>query len=298
MADWESGGLPPVARARIDRAASSDVRTSLLSASEMVTVGDAGFEPVGEVMGVVVSHLGFGGYGCGVWSGWGNQWSPATTVTSSGGGYGGYAPYVNALYAGYDGALRRCLLEAQALGADGVVGVRWTHDVLDDVGSREFVAMGTAVRARSTSRPAHLFATDLPGQDLAKLMHSGWVPSGLVTGIAVAIRHDDYYTRQQARSWTGGNYEVQGYTELVTYVRADARHQFAQRAARHGGDSAIVSSMSLSVWEIEPADNHRDHIAQSIVVGTPIAKVAARGTRTARPLTVLPLTGTRGRSSR
>lgn len=290
MPEPDTSDLPPVARARVERAARSGSWTSLLSAPALATLQDAGVDPVGEAMGCVVEHIGWGGWGCGVYTGPGASWGTvrADTVTSGRGGYAGYAPYANALYYGYENALRRCLVEARALGADGVVGLRWTQGQVDGVGNREFVALGTAVRVRSRTRPAHLFATDLSGQDVAKLMLSGWMPSGQVVGISVAIRHDDYYTRQQARAWSSANLEVTGYTELVTHVRADARQQFARRAARHGGDAAVVSAMSLDVWEVEPGDGHRDHVAQSIVTGTVIARFAPRRS-TGRALSVLPV---------
>jgi uncharacterized protein YbjQ (UPF0145 family) len=298
MAEWDGRGLPPVAQARMQRAAAGRLRTSLLSAGEAAALGTSGFEAVGEVMGCVVEHIGWGGWGCGLYTGLGGGYSGMTapTVTSGSGGSWGYAPYVAALYYGYEIALHRLLLEAQALGADGVVGVRWTQEQLDANANREFVALGTAVRARSTSRPAHLFSTDLPGQDVVKMLHGGWVPTGLVVGIAVSVRHDDYATRAQARSWS--NVEVGGYTELVSTVRADARAQFAERAARQGGDAAVVSDMAMRIWEVEPADNHRDHVAESIVTGTAVAQWHTAGKAPTDALMMLPLVGTDRRSTR
>jgi uncharacterized protein YbjQ (UPF0145 family) len=298
MTDWDTRGLPPVAKARVERAAAGRLRTSLFSAREAATLGAVGFEPVGDVMGCVVEHIGWGGYGCGAYVAPGSfrmGYAPPT-ITSGMGGYSGYAPYVDALYYGYEVALHRMLLEAQALGADGVVGVRWTQERIDTNHNREFVALGTAVRASGAQRPAHLFATDLPGQDVVKLMHGGWMPSGLVIGIAVAVRHDDYYTQQQARSWS--NIEVGGYTELVTFVRADARVKFAERAAKHGGDAAIVSDMAMHVWHIEPSENHRDHVAESVVVGTALAKFHRGAQAPTDALMILPLVGTDRRSAK
>ncbi|MDQ1683331.1 MAG: hypothetical protein QOC82_68 [Frankiaceae bacterium] len=291
MADWDGRGLPPVAQARMDRAAAGRLRTSLFAAREAAALRAVGLDPVGDVMGCVVEHIGWGGYGCGAYvRGFGGSLYAPPTITSGMGGYTGYAPYVDALYYGYEVALHRMLLEAQALGADGVVGVRWTQERLDGNQNREFVALGTAVRARGGQRPAHLFATELPGQDVVKLMHGGWMPSGLVIGIAVAVRHDDYYTRRQAASWS--NVEVGGYTELVTYVRADARIKFAERAAKHGGDAAIVSDMAMNVWAIEAGENHRDHVAESVVVGTALAKFHQGAQAPTDALMMLPLVGT------
>ncbi|MDQ1698296.1 MAG: hypothetical protein QOG34_159 [Frankiaceae bacterium] len=297
MADWDGRGLPPVAQARMDRAAAGRLRTSLFAAREAAALRAVGLDPVGDVMGCVVEHIGWGGYGCGAYvRGFGGSLYAPPTITSGMGGYTGYAPYVDALYYGYEVALHRMLLEAQALGADGVVGVRWTQERLDGNQNREFVALGTAVRARGGQRPAHLFATELPGQDVVKLMHGGWMPSGLVIGIAVAVRHDDYYTRRQAASWS--NVEVGGYTELVTYVRADARIKFAERAAKHGGDAAIVSDMAMNVWAIEAGENHRDHVAESVVVGTALAKFHQGAQAPTDALMMLPLVGTGPRSTK
>lgn len=298
MTDWDGRGLPPVAQARMERAAAGRLRTSLLGARESAALGAVGFEAVGEVMGCVVEHIGWGGYGCGAYygTGIGRMTYAPPTITSGMGGFAGYAPYVDALYYGFEVSLHRMLLEAQAVGADGVVGVRWTQEHLDTNSNREFVALGTAVRARSAHRPAHLFATELPGQDVVKLMHGGWMPSGMVIGIAVAVRHDDYYTRQQASAWSNVNTEVAGYTELVTYVRADARVKFAQRAAKQGGDAAIVSNMAMNVWSIEPGDGHRDHVAESIVVGTALAKFHGGAQAPTDALMMMPLVGTDRRS--
>ncbi|MDQ1747345.1 MAG: hypothetical protein QOD07_1608 [Frankiaceae bacterium] len=298
MTDWDGRGLPPVAQARVERAAAGRLRTSLFSAREAATLRAVGLDPVGDVMGCVVEHIGWGGYGCGAYVGTGvgrYVFSPPT-LTSGMGGFAGYAPYVDALYYGYEVALHRMLLEAQALGADGVVGVRWTQERLDGNQNREFVALGTAVRARGGHRPAHLFSTELAGQDVVKLMHGGWVPSGQVIGIAVAVRHDDYYTRRQVTSWT--NVEVTGYSELVTFARADARNKFAQRAAKHGGDAAIVSDMKMNIWPVHQAENHLDHVAESVVIGTALAKFHQGAQAPTDALLMLPLGGTDRRSTK
>jgi uncharacterized protein YbjQ (UPF0145 family) len=292
VTDWDGQGLPPAARARIERAHTDHVVTSLLSPGGQAGVESVGLEPVGEVMGCIVERIGWSGWGgCGLVgmgmnTGFGMS---APTVTSSRGGYGGYRPYVDALYRGYDTSLARMLMEAQALGADGVVGVTWTQARLGEGDAHEFVARGTAVRARSQTRPAYLFSTDLPGSEVTRLLHAGWVPAGLEIGISVSIRHDDYQTRLAARSWSGQNIEVQGYTELVTYARADARARFEQRVARHGADAATVSDMSLHVWSIEPSDGHVDHVAHATVIGNAVLRFHTGKAAPTNSLTILPL---------
>ncbi|HVV74426.1 MAG TPA: heavy metal-binding domain-containing protein [Mycobacteriales bacterium] len=293
MTDWDATGLPPAAQTRISRAASSALRSSLLSVEGDAALGIVGLTPVGEVMGCIVSQLGWGGWGgCGysyTRSGSGYIPSGAPPVTSSDSSWAGFAPYVKALYKGYETALHRMLAEAQALGADGVVGVTVTREQLGVAQMWEYVARGTAVVARGKQRPTHLFSTDLSGGDVAKLMHAGWVPVSMMWGISVAVRHDDYATRVAARSWSQQNVEVPGYSELVTYARADARWQFENRVAKYGADSAIVTDMSMRIWEIEPSDGHRDHVAESVIVGNGLAQFHRSKTATTDSLLVMPL---------
>jgi uncharacterized protein YbjQ (UPF0145 family) len=263
------------------------VRTSLLDVPGAAAVTGVGLPPVGEVMGCMVEHIGWAGFGgCGYW-GPGAGWGMGTVTSGSGARYAGFAPYVDALYRGYDTALARMLTEARAMGADGVVGVRLSVEHLGQ-DNREFVALGTAVRATGPVHASRPFVTDLPGADVAKLLHAGWVPVSIAFGISVAVRHDDYATQSQARAW-GYNTEVSGYTELVQHVRHDARTRFAEHTARAGAEGAIVSHMDLHIWEQEPAEGHRDHVAESTVFGTTLVRFHRSRTAPTRALTVLPL---------
>jgi uncharacterized protein YbjQ (UPF0145 family) len=284
---WDGTGLPPAAAARMARFQADGVRTSLLDVPGATAVTGVGLPPVGEVMGCMVEHIGWAGFGgCGYW-GPGAGWGLGTVTSGSGARYAGFAPYVDALYRGYDTALARMLTEARAMGADGVVGVRLSVEHLGQ-DNREFVALGTAVRANGGVHAPRPFVTDLPGADVAKLLHAGWVPVSIAFGISVAVRHDDYATQQQARAW-GDNTEVSGYTELVQHVRHDARTRFAEHTARAGAEGAIVSHMSLRIWEREPAEGHRDHVAESTVFGTTLVRFHRARTAPTRALTVLPL---------
>ena len=300
MTEWDGRGLPPVAADRMRRFARTGLRTSLLTVPGAVGVQSVGCDPVGEVMGCIVEHIGWSGFGsCGYFGGIGGIGGfgiGGGTVTPSGAaGSVGFGPYVEALYRGYGTALERMTAEAAAMDADGVVGVRLSVSPLGSssgahrgAGNREFVALGTAVQARSRHRPGRVFTTDLAGQDVAKLLMAGWVPSAVVYGISVAVRHDDWWTQRQS-SWGAGNTEVSGYTELVTLVRADARYRFDQQARSAGAEGAIVSSMGLTIGEIEPAENHRDHVAEASVFGTALVSFHRGSSTPTRSLTILPL---------
>ncbi|MGO9333184.1 MAG: heavy metal-binding domain-containing protein [Acidimicrobiales bacterium] len=299
--DWDGQGLPPAALARMERGRSSTVRSSLLSVPGHVGVEACGFSVAGEVMGCIVETIGFtgwagcgyGGYGLAGGALFGGYGGVSSTVTSGqAGGLVGYAPYVDALYHGFDTALYRMLLECQSLGGDGVVGVRLEQRHLGQ-GNREFVALGTAVRAAGGHRPARLFSTTLTGQDFAKLVHGGWIPASVVVGISVAIRHDDWATRRQAAAWTY-NTEVSGYTELVNHVRADARTQLARRVVAIGADGAITSTMQLSIHAQEVGENHTDHVAESRLTGDAVVRFHADGASPTKSLTILPLLNPQG----
>ncbi|WP_344047616.1 heavy metal-binding domain-containing protein [Nocardioides panacihumi] len=287
---WDGHGLPPQAQLRMERAARSKVAGSLLSAPEAAALAAVGFSPVGEVMGCIVQHAGWAGYGCGYAYGW----NASRTVSSgSATSWAGLTPYVKAVYEGWHTALRRLVQEATALGADGVVGIRLSETHLGG-SNREFLALGTAVRtdAATATRP---FTTDLSGSDVSKLLHAGWVPTGIAIGIAAGVRHDDYGVRNQTSTW--GNTQVDGYTDLVNTVRHDARDQFERRAREHGGETVMVSSMKLRVWENEPSDNHRDHYAEALFIGTTATSFHRGAVAPTRSLSILPLDRTRETAS-
>jgi uncharacterized protein YbjQ (UPF0145 family) len=291
---WDGRGLPPVARARIERAAADGVRTSLLSADGLAGIEAAGFEAVGEVLGTAVMQISWSGYGgCGWTPGFGGGFGgfagPATVSGPS--RWSGYEPYASAVRHGRDTALNRLHQEAAALGADGVVGVRLVEESMEGQ-KREFMALGTAVRSRGRQRPRTPFTTDLGGQDLAKLLAAGWVPAGISYGLSIAVRHDDWRTRNQAGYWAG-NVEVRGYTELLTHVRADARRRFAAQAAKLGGDAALLSNLWSRVWPVEIGENHTDHVAECVVTGNAIARFHTGAKATTSSLKILPLRSVR-----
>ncbi len=285
MSDWDGRGLPPVAAERVRRAAEGGAWTSLLSAPAAAGLEVAGFDPAGEVMGSIVQRMGWSSYyGCGARGLYGTA---SRTVTSVQNPRAGFAPYAHMLESGWGTAIGRMVTEASAIGADGIVGVRLSQRNLGN-NAHEFTAIGTAVRARSRTRPRRVFSTHLHGQDVAKLVLAGWIPTDLLLGIAVGIRHDDWNTRQQ-RTWSAGNVEVSGITELINQTRADARRAFTAHVRSAGAEGAVVASMRLNSWEIEPAEGHTDHVAESTIVGTAIAQFHRSTAPPSRSLTYLPL---------
>jgi uncharacterized protein YbjQ (UPF0145 family) len=263
---------------------------SALSTQEFAAIRSVGFEPVGQVLGATVYNIGYtGGYGCpGPWSAYsrpmvGTFAVGGTSAVSGQGGYGSFAPMVKLLYEARHKALDRMVAECADLGGHGVVGVRLTIGGFA-AGGLEFKAIGTAVRAPGAPKLKRPFSSDLSGQDFAKLITKGWVPTGLALGISIAARHDDWRTITQAR-WNAGNTEVSGFTQVVNDARHDARHQLQKDVARLGGEGVVIADMEMRVREREcpSVEGRRDHIVEATNIGTAIARFSIHAERHERP---------------
>ncbi|HET9731263.1 MAG TPA: heavy metal-binding domain-containing protein [Acidimicrobiales bacterium] len=295
----EETDLPPAALERLAARSRSGSFTSDLTADEFLAVEAVGFHPVAQVLGTCVYQIGWAGTGwCGYSGlyggvgpldvGWGGR-GPGGFGGGFAGGIGGPTPFnpnagmgqmgsavreatplAQAQYDARELAMSRMREECSRAGGDGVVGVRLDMGPFPDVpGGFEFRAVGTAVVARSRTRPRRPFLSDLSGQDFAKLAESGWIPTDMALGIAVGVRHDDIATRAVTSSWANG--EVPGYTDLVSFVRHRARQALETDARRSGGQGVVISDTDLWVGEQECAGGGRDHLAHGLVVGTAIA---------------------------
>jgi uncharacterized protein YbjQ (UPF0145 family) len=271
MAQSLEGELPEAARARMNEIRASSTWGSALSTQEFNAIKGVGFDPVGQVLGTAVFQIGYqGGYGCsGAWSGYLGQ-NLSTDVSSR--AWAPFSALVQSMYTARQTALARALAECRALGGDGIVGASLTMRRFV-AGGLEFTALGTAVRARGSVRPRQPFTSHVTGQEFAKLLHAGYVPTGLALGISIASRHDDYRTRASLSRWAG-NQEVPGYTQLINNARHDARNQLMKDARKHGGDGVVVDEVSLRIGEREcpTYQGGRDHIAEAFLLGTSIAR--------------------------
>ena len=123
-------GLPQSGRERLERMKRDIQRgffTSDLSVNEFLLVKEAGFEPLGLVLGSSIYHI---GYQQAMW----NRSMEMTVLTQ-------------AMYHARELAMTRMEEEADQLGADGIVGVRLTIGRYDwGVDLAEFIAVGTAVK--------------------------------------------------------------------------------------------------------------------------------------------------------
>jgi len=290
-------GLPPAATARVQRQRASGTAGSLLSVPAAAGVRAAGLVPAGEVFGCYVVNLGWsggfcGGYGLGQGGLFGAQ-TPVVSSSSTNRYAGGYGPFTRAVETAWQGALDRLLAEARALGADGVVGVRTSRRHVDG-NAHEFSALGTAVRVLDPAAAPHLsgrqgvWSAGLSGEDCAAAILSGFAPRGLVFGMTVTTKHEDWLLRQQRSSWQ--NTEVTGLSELLLTARSGARQRLAAAAegiTRRG--DLVVTETRVRQFEVA-CGQERDVNAEATFVGTVLTEVPGRArTAAPRPLPVLPL---------
>jgi uncharacterized protein YbjQ (UPF0145 family) len=282
LAAVKAGQLPLRAQQRLADLRAHNAWTSDLSVAEFDVLGSVGFAPVGQVMGTSVYQIGYSGTW---WCGGGGQLQRGGGTWGVGGWQGTQSRFVNgpsaatptplirALYDVRRRALNRMTAEAVALGGDGVVGVELAMKPFPGAQhALEFMAIGTAVRAEGSTRPAAPFLSDLSGQDFVKLLLSGWVPVGIAMGVDATVRHDDWNTRSQVRSWS--NTEVSGYTQLVQETRDGCRSALESDVKKLQGEGVVVREMSLRIHEKECAtsEGSKDHIAEATILGTAIAR--------------------------
>src|SRR5690348_10473874 len=205
-------GVPEAGRSRLAQN-KRGLFTSDLTVSEFLLVKEAGFDPLGLVVGSSIFHIGFQQ----------SRWSQSQEMTV----------LSEAMYTARELAMTRMEEEADQLGADGIVGVRldvgryeWGENMA------EFIAIGTAIRHRGgelhrapNGRP---FTSDLSGQDFWTLLRSGHRPVGMVMGSCV------YHVAHQGLrgffSKIGQNVEMENYTQALYDARELAMERMQAEA--------------------------------------------------------------------
>ena len=225
---WE----PEAADSRLTKTAGADpsgVFTSDLSVSEYVLLGEAGFEPLGFVVGSSIYHVGL------QIARWGrNQELQVLT---------------QAMYNAREHAMARMRAEADHLAADGIVGVQLRMQMYSwGQACLEFVATGTAVRhldghGAHRAPDGRAFTSDLSAQDFFRLLAAGAVPVAFVLGTCVYhIAHRSMmqslrqaYQNQEMMQFTQGVYEARELALERMQAEADARRRLRHRRRDRGG---------------------------------------------------------------
>jgi uncharacterized protein YbjQ (UPF0145 family) len=240
--------------------------TSDLSVNEFLLVKEAGFEPVGLVVGSSIYHI---GYQVGNW----NQNMELQVLSQ-------------AMYNARELAMSRMEAEADQLGADGIVGVRLNVGFYEwGEGLAEFIAIGTAVKAREGSyrtpggKP---FTSDLSGQDFWTLLQSGYAPRGLVMGTCVY-----HVAHQSLRGWfnsVGQNQEMPNFTQATYEARELAMDRMQYEAIQLQSEGVVGAQI------VERPYLWGAHVIEFFAIGN--AVYALRKDHTiAKPQLTLPLGG-------
>jgi uncharacterized protein YbjQ (UPF0145 family) len=273
-ADPAALGIPEDAMRRLAEmrpGQATSLFTSDLSVNEFLLVREAGFRPLGLVLGTSIYHVGFQ---IGRWGS--NQ---ELTMLSQ------------AMYHARELAMTRMEAEADQLGADGIVGVRLEIE-FKEFGSdlAEFIAIGTAVTAEEARAPdgqpwrnnqGQPFTSDLSGQDFWTLIQAGYAPLGMVMGSCVYhIAHQKFW---QAMGNIGQNVELPQFTEALYDARELAMSRMQAEAERLAAEG-IVGVQLLSL-------GHRwgGHTTEFFAIGTAVRPLRADHV-IAKPQLVLPLT--------
>jgi uncharacterized protein YbjQ (UPF0145 family) len=265
------GGLPPAAAARLQENAARQgtpqhLFTSNLSPNEFLLTHQVGYEPLGQVMGTTVYHVG--------WQ-WmpGQSWGyldPATglppsqelsTITEA---------YQHARFL----AFNRLKQEAALLRADGVVGVRFERIQGNlPAGTFEFKAVGTAVRRRGAPPVASdIFVSNLNGQDHWMLRSAGMRPIGFVFGNCSWYQVSSWRNQMLAGgSWV--NRELPDFTQGIYNARELAMQRMYREAQSLGarGVVGVTIEPETEIVESESNNNRRqDLIARFTIFGTAV----------------------------
>ena len=242
--------LPKLALDRLHRG-QGDFFTSDLSVDEYLLIKAAGFHPRGLVVGSSIYHIGaqIGNY---------NQNQELGYLSQ-------------AMYEARSLAMARMEAEADALGADGVAGVRLTFKAYEwGPGLAEFMAIGTAIKAESGSykTPAGKpFTSDLSGQDFWKLIKAGHAPLGLVMGTCVYhVAHQGF---RQALSQLGKNAEMANYTQAIYEAREIAMDRMQYEAIQLQAEGVV----GVRVEEVQYYWG--SHVIEYFSVGTAVRRLDA-----------------------
>jgi uncharacterized protein YbjQ (UPF0145 family) len=237
-----AGGIPAAAEERLRTlgAEAGQAFTSDLSVPEFALARRAGLEPITQVLGSSVYHVGWQFMG----GGWYSTSQELVTLSDA---------YNDCRRRAFD----RLRTEAELAGADAVVGVRvtaaryeWASDLI------EFQAIGTAVRAPGLRTPAGPALTNLSGQDCALLLGAGHRPCGVVG--ATAVFFGTLYTWTQGiptTSWGAwANVEMVGATQTWYAARHRVLESLQADAAVLGAGGIVGTEWGQEERPYETGD--------------------------------------------
>jgi uncharacterized protein YbjQ (UPF0145 family) len=232
------GGLPTRAQLRLQEEAGPHKKlfTSDLTVNEFLTTREVGTTPISQVMGSSIYHIG--------------------QIADYKGATGEIDSISQAHREARQLALRRLWLEAQAVNADAVVGVRLgeryitvgSHGKGGDDGGEviEFTVVGTAVKAPWMPKVhGTAVVTDLSGQDMWALAREGYAPCGMIFDFC---RYHVWHVMKQG-FWTAGG-EVTSARDGVEQARRIVESRVRAQAERLQAEFVVGSDLNFTVNEV------------------------------------------------
>src|SRR5882724_2763303 len=230
------GGIPLRAEQRLAEEAGphSKLFTSDLSVNEFLLVRDAGCQPIAQIMGSSIYHIG--------------------QIPD----YKGKTAEIEVISDAHREARRRALSrlfqEAVVVGADAVVGAKLRERMItmgargkggDDGGEViEFTVVGTAVKAPFlTHAPGQPIITDLSGQDLWALIQEGWEPCAFLFDFCK-------YHGWHVTSGGSGAGEVTDANQVVEAARQLVMQRLTAQALAASVEFVVGSDVSIEVKEV------------------------------------------------
>ena len=261
----EAGRLPLKARQRLTEEMQSGhpLFTSDLTSKEIFLTHSQGYQPLSQVMGSSIYHVG---------------WQYTRRY-----GYSPSADENRTLSQAHQHAaqlaLGRLEQEASLLHAHGVIGVRFARRY-HEWGSNllEYTAIGTAIKLSDAPVRAKPFLSDLSGQEFWTLLQAGYYPAGVVTGYcSYYVALGSQMTRQLSGFWGAGGYnqEVQPFTQGLYTARhlAMSRVDTMARNLKAVGIVGMHIENDRHIYEYEtdkPSARYLDLYINFAVIGTAI----------------------------
>lgn len=231
------GGIPLRAEERLAEEAGAHARlfTSDLSVPEFLLARDAHVQPISQVMGSSIYHVG--------------------QIPD----YKGKTSEITVISEGHRNSRRkavaRLFTEAQLVGADAVIGVH-LRDRMITMGARgkggddggeilEFTVVGTAVRAPWITHPrGQPIITDLSGQELWALAQDGFEPC------AFLFEFCRYHVWHVTSGVGSGTVELTQASNAVEQARQIASSRLLAQANQFGAEFVIGSDLKVKVKEV------------------------------------------------
>lgn len=273
-----AGGIPAAAEERLRTlgAEAGQAFTSDLSVPEFALARRHRLEPLTQVMGSSVYHVGWQYLNPSIW---GSTIQELTVLADA---------YNDCRVR----AFARLRQEAELAGADAVVGVRitaarydWGSDLV------EFQAIGTAVRAPEIGAGAGPALTNLTGQEVALLLDGGYAPLGVVG--ATSVFYGQLWTWGQSMPfgrggglWSVGNVEFQGATRTWYTARHAVLERLRAEAAALGAAGVIGTDWGQ---EERPYEQNEQVSGVTYTIHALATAIAGSGRALPDPTTTIPL---------